>query len=114
MPAEHRMAILSVPGDRRDEDLRAVGALASRMDYVIFKEHERYRRGRAPGEAARMLAESLLATGFPADRVAHFDDERVAVEHAIGIMRHGSVVAIMADDGSAVQEQLRPYLLAEE
>ncbi|MDB4881305.1 MAG: cphA [Gemmatimonadetes bacterium] len=109
LPAEHRMAILSVPGDRRDEDLREIGALAARMDYVIFKEHERYRRGREPGEAARMLAEGLLATGFPAERVAHFDDERDAVAHAIGVMRHGGVVAIMADDGLAVLEQLRPY-----
>ena len=114
MPADYRMAILSVPGDRRDEDMRTIGALAAGLDYVIFKEHERYRRGRPAGEAARMLAEALLATGFPADRVVHFDDERVAVAHAIGIMRPGTVVAIMADDGSAVLDQLRPHIAAEE
>ena len=114
MPAEHRMAILSVPGDRRDEDLREIGALASKMDYVIFKEHERYRRGREPGEAARMLADALTATGFPAERVAHFDDEREAVAHALGIMRPDGVVAIMADEPPGVLEQLGPYLPAKE
>jgi cyanophycin synthetase len=105
-PSEQRMALISVPGDRRDEDLREIGRLAAGMDYVIFKEHEHYRRGRAPGEGARLLAEGLLATGYSPDRVATFDDERQAVEHAIELMRPGSVVAVIAD-GPDVLEQFR-------
>ena len=112
MPASRRMAVLSVPGDRRDEDLRDVGSRAAGMDYVIFKEHEHYRRGRAAGESARLLAEGLLATGFPPDRVATFAEERDAVEHAIGLMRTGDVIAIVAD-APQVLEQLQPYLLPE-
>jgi cyanophycin synthetase len=110
-PAVHRMALLSVPGDRRDEDLRDIARHAARMDYVIFKEHSAYRRGREPGEVARIMTEALLATGFPADRVAPFADERDAVDHAMGLMRHGGVVAIIADDSAAVLEQLGPYLM---
>ena len=108
-PATHRMAVISVPGDRRDEDLREVGRLAAPMDYVIFKEHEHYRRGRAPGESARLLADGLLATGFAPERVATFPEEREAVAHAISRMRPGSVVAIIAD-APDVLEQFRPYL----
>jgi cyanophycin synthetase len=81
------------------------------MDYVIFKEHERYRRGRPPGESARLLAEGLLATGFPADRVATIDDELAAVAHALERMAPGTVTAIIADDGAAVLEMLRPHLV---
>jgi cyanophycin synthetase len=97
MPAVHRMAVISVPGDRRDEDLREVGRRAAAMDYVIFKEHPTYRRGRAPGESARLLTEGLLETGFPADRIATFEQEREAVEHVIGLMRQGDIVALIAD-----------------
>ncbi len=110
LPAERRIAVISVPGDRRDEDLREVGALAAGMDYVIFKEHEHYRRGRAPGEGARVLAEGLLATGFAPDRVATFREESDAVAHAIGLMCPGSVVALIVD-GPEVVEQFHPYLV---
>jgi hypothetical protein len=82
-PAEHRIALISVPGDRRDEDLREIGRLAARMDYVIFKEHEHYGRGRAPAESARLLADGLLATGYPPERLATFDEECQAVTHAM-------------------------------
>jgi len=108
-PAEHRMALISVPGDRRDEDLREIGRLAAGMDYAIFKEHEHYRRGRAPGESARFLADGLLGTGYAPEHVATFAEEREAVAHAIELMRPGSVVAIIADAPDVV-EQFRPYL----
>ena len=108
MPAVHRMAVISVPGDRRDEDLREVGRRAAGMDYVIFKEHEPFRRGRKPGESAALLAEGLLATGYPKERVATFDNERGAVQHAIGLMRQGDVVVIVADSDQAL-ELFDPY-----
>jgi cyanophycin synthetase len=109
-PAEQRMAIISVPGDRRDEDLREVGRLAAGMDYVIFKEHEHYRRGRAPGESARLLADGLLDTGFPLERIALFDDEAEAVAHAIERMKPGTVVAVIADAPETVA-LFTPYLV---
>jgi cyanophycin synthetase len=109
MPAEYRIAVISVPGDRRDEDLRAVGKLAAEMDYVIFKEHEPLRRGRPAGESAGLLADGLLATGFPRERVATFATEREAVDHAIGLMRPGSIVTIVADSPDAL-EAFRPLL----
>jgi cyanophycin synthetase len=109
MPAEYRIAVISVPGDRRDEDLRAVGKLAAEMDYVIFKEHEPLRRGRPAGESAGLLADGLLATGFPRERVATFATEREAVDHAIGLMRAGSIVTIVADSPDAL-EAFRPLL----
>ena len=114
LPATHRMALIAVPGDRRDEDMREVARLARSLDYVIFKEHEAYRRGRPAGEGARIMADALLETGFPADRVAAFAEEERALNHALTLMRPGGVVAIMADDAAAVLEQLRPYMKPKE
>jgi cyanophycin synthetase len=113
MPAAHRMAIISVPGDRRDEDLREVGRRAAQMDYVIFKEHEPFRRGRKPGESAALLAAGLLETGYPNERIATFDNERDAVQHAIGLMRRGDVVVLVADSDQAV-ELFDPYRVDDE
>jgi cyanophycin synthetase len=111
LPADRRMAMLGVPGDRRDEDLREVGRLCSGLDLAIFKEHADYRRGRPPGEAARMMAEGALSAGMPPDRVWSFDEEASAVVALLDVMRAGDVVALIADDAASVREQLRPYAL---
>jgi UDP-N-acetylmuramyl tripeptide synthase len=112
-PAEHRFALLMMPGDRRDEDMRGVAALAGAMDYVFFKEHENYRRGREPGEIAGIMRQALIDTGFPAERVLAFEHECDAVDQVIAMMQPGDVVAITADDANAVLEQFRPYLPAD-
>jgi cyanophycin synthetase len=110
MPATRRLALLSVPGDRRDEDLREVGRLCAGLDLAIFKEHADYRRGRAAGEAAHIMADGARSAGVPRDRVWSFDDEEDAVAAALDVMQPGDVVVLIADDASAVREQLRPYV----
>ncbi len=110
MPAQRRIALLSAPGDRRDEDLSGLGALATRLDLVIFKEHEVYRRGREPGAINAIMRGGLLATGFPAERTLSFVEEHEAVAHVMEIMRQGDVVVIVADDTAAVRQQLAPIM----
>jgi cyanophycin synthetase len=105
------MALLGVPGDRRDEDLREVGRLCAGLDLAVFKEHAHYRRGRAPGETARIMAEGALSAGMPPDRVWSFDDEAAAVAATLDVMQAGDVLALIADDADAVREQLGPYVL---
>jgi cyanophycin synthetase len=114
MPARRRLALLGVPGDRRDEDLHEVGRLCAGLDLAIFKEHAHYRRGRAPGEAARIMADGARSAGMPPDRIWSFDDEAAAVAAALDVMQPEDVIVLIADDAAAVREQLRPYLLAEQ
>jgi cyanophycin synthetase len=106
MPARRRMALLSAPGDRRDDDLREIGRLADGLDLVIMKEHAVYRRGRAPGAIAELMAEGLRATGFPDDRILTFTEEHDAVAHVMSVMEPGDIVIIIADDTKAVAAQL--------
>jgi cyanophycin synthetase len=111
IPAGQHLALISAPGDRRDEDLRAIGRLAGGMDVAIFKEHDHYRRGREPGAIARLMTDALLETGFPADRTATFVEEPDAIAYALGLMHPGDVALIVTDDLPAATEQLRPYLV---
>ena len=64
MPAARRIGVVTMPGDRRDEDLRELGEIVSVLDYVVVKEHDQYRRGRPAGDVARLIAEGLEAAAW--------------------------------------------------
>ncbi len=110
-PATRRLALLSAPGDRRDDDLREIGRIAASLNVVIPKEHEVYRRGRVPGAINALITEGLVEAGHPAERIVSFVEEHDAVSYLLDIMRPGDVAAIIADDTAAVAEQLRPWLV---
>ena len=60
-----RIVVLAGPGDRRDEDLRAIAqAVAGRFDHYICRRDDNL-RDRAPDEVPRIMAETLLAAGVP-------------------------------------------------
>ena len=67
-------------------------------------KYERYRRGRPARQGARLLAEGLLAIGFPPERVVTFNEEADAVAHVIDVMRPGDIVVIIADAASVLRE----------
>jgi cyanophycin synthetase len=99
-----------MPGDRRDDDLRELGRLVSGLDYVVIKEHEQYRRGRAPGEVSRLIGEGLEMGGLGADRHESVQAEDAAVERAVSRMEPGDLAVILADDVPAVLAQLAPLV----
>lgn len=110
MEAGRRIGVVTMPGDRRDDDLRELGQIVSVLDYVVVKEHEHYRRGRPPGEVARMIGEGLEAGGLGADRREEVFPEPEAVARALEIMRPGDVVVILADDVPDVLAQVQPLM----
>jgi cyanophycin synthetase len=111
--ARRSIGLVTMPGDRRDEDLRELGAAAAGFDYVIAKEHPRYLRGRAAGEVARLIGEGIEAAGAGPDRWEAVLSEPEAVERALGMMEDGDLVLIVADDTAAVLAQLRPHVVEE-
>ncbi|HEX5871349.1 MAG TPA: cyanophycin synthetase, partial [Longimicrobium sp.] len=111
--ARRCIGLVTMPGDRRDEDLRELGRAASGLDYVIAKEHPRYLRGRSPGGVARLIGEGLEEGGLPADRWETVLSEPEAVDRAMGMMEDGDLVLIVADDTAAVLAQLQPHVIPE-
>jgi cyanophycin synthetase len=109
--ARRTIGLVTMPGDRRDEDLRELGCAAAGFDYVIAKEHPRYLRGRAPGEVARLIGEGLEGGGLPADRWESVLHEPDAVARGLEMMEDGDLVLIVADDTEAVLAQVRPHVV---
>jgi cyanophycin synthetase len=106
LPARRRIGVLAAPGDRRDEDIRAVGRHGGGLDYVIVKEDDD-RRGRAPGETAQLIVEGLREAGVPMDQIETVHSELDAIERAVSMLEPNDVAVVLADDVRAVLERVR-------
>jgi cyanophycin synthetase len=111
MRHRHRRVIgmVNIPGDRRDEDMREMGALATRyFDEIIFRE-DPARRGRRPGEIVSLLSEGALAAGFPEERIRRILDEDQAAEACFGMAEPGDLVVLTPTDVDAMWKQVLDY-----
>ena len=106
LPARRRIGVLAAPGDRRDEDIRAVGRLAAGLDHVIVKEDED-RRGRDPGETAALIVEGLREGGTPAERIEVITSEITALERAVSLLESNDLAVVLTDDVGSVLERAR-------
>jgi cyanophycin synthetase len=106
LEARRRIGVLAAPGDRRDEDVREMGRLCARLDRIILKEDDD-RRGRAPGEVARLLEQGLLLGGLSRERIETVFAEHEAVSRALGAMQDGDLLVVLAEDVSAVLAAVR-------
>ncbi|HEX9993207.1 MAG TPA: Mur ligase family protein [Acidimicrobiales bacterium] len=91
-----RVAI-GTAGDRRDEDLVAMGEVAGRgADQVVICEKPTYLRDRDPVEMVELLREGVRRGGRP--DVPDFPDELSALVALVGPSRPGDVVAVMCHE----------------
>jgi len=95
-PAQKRFCVLTVPGDRRDDDIRNAGRLCARFDRVIIKE-DIDRRGRAPGEIAELLTEGLVDAGMDPGRIEVRYEEGEAVRRGLDLLGEDDLLVIHAD-----------------
>lgn len=92
-----RVLVIAAPGDRRDEDVRAMAAAAAgHFDRYVCKSDDRL-RGRGEAEIPEMLRDALVDAGVDAGAVDVVPDEAEAVEHALSLARPGDLVVVFAD-----------------
>ena len=105
--------MITVPGDRRDEDIRAVGRLCARLDRVIIKE-DNDRRGRAPGrDRGAAGARGCARAGLHGDQIEVVPDRGGrGGPLRCEVIGDGDLLVILADDVTAVLAQLRPHASA--
>jgi cyanophycin synthetase len=99
------IGIFGVPGDRADSVLQESARIAARIfDRIVIKEDDD-KRGRQPGEVARLLRETIAAEhpDLPCEMVL---DEREALEAGLAAMRGSDVAVMFYDDLEAVREVL--------
>jgi len=116
MRPRHRRVIgmINIPGDRRDEDMREMGALAARyFDEIIFRE-DPARRGRKPGEIVTLLAEGALSAGFPEERITRILDEDEAAKLCLRRAQPGDLVVLTPTDVEAMWRQVLDFRIPPE
>jgi cyanophycin synthetase len=104
--AGQRVCVLAAPGDRRDEDIRAIAAAAAgHFDRYICKADD-HRRGRGYDEVPQMLRGELTDKGVDDSAVKVIPGEVDAINAALEGGREGDLVVIFGDDIERCWEQI--------
>ncbi|MBL4891988.1 MAG: cyanophycin synthetase [Rhizobiaceae bacterium] len=101
-----RIAVIAVPGNRRDEDVfEATEILSGHFDHYICKADDN-RRNRGHDEIPKMLQEGFLKNEVDADTIEIIPDEVEAVSKALEMAREGDLVVIFGDDSVRCWKQI--------
>ncbi len=105
-----RIGVIATAGDRRDQDMRDLGAEAAKhFDLIIIREDERG-RGRKLGDTAALVEEGArqaLVTGGRAKEVLVVLDEIEATRAAVSRANPGDLVVLCVDRARAVWDELQ-------
>lgn len=116
LPNKYRTVVMTVPGDRRDDDIREMGQIAGNAFDRIVIRHGHYLRGRDPGEITKLIQEGIARTGKDL-QVRVIPQSREAIQHAIKYGRKGELVVTLADivpDDIGYVQEIRDKLLEEQ
>ncbi|MGH2684725.1 MAG: cyanophycin synthetase, partial [Actinomycetota bacterium] len=115
--ANLRVAVIATPGDRLEDDMRALGRVGARhFDEVIVREDVN-KRGREPGETAAIVMEGVQEAIRDGARAGHAEiiiDEMEAVRAALDRSRPGDLVVLCVDYARDVLRELEARRLQNE
>ncbi len=93
-----KIVVLTMPGDRRDEDVTEVAQIAAgHFDHYICRRDDNL-RGREPREVPEMLRDGLIAGGVDPAAIEIIEHEEQANATAMGMARSGDLVLLLADN----------------
>lgn len=107
----HRRTIgcVSIPGDRRDPDILAMGAAAASLfDHIVFREKPDG-RGRRPGEVIGLLRQGAVRAGCAEDRIEGVPREADAIAACLGKAGPGDLVVLLPTDVEAAWAQVLAF-----
>ncbi len=92
-----RICSLAAPGDRRDEDIKAIARHAAGVfDHYICRRDDNL-RGREDTEVPEMMRAELIAAGVPETAIEIVPSEQAAVNHALLVAQTDDLVVLFAD-----------------
>jgi cyanophycin synthetase len=104
-----RIGVVATAGDRRDEDMLELGAVAAEHFDVLVVREDQALRGRSRGQVAALVAEGAaarIAEGARCKQVEVVLDEIRAVHEAMARANPGDVVVLCVDKHGAVLAEL--------
>jgi cyanophycin synthetase len=103
------IGVVSIPGDRRDEDILEMGAIAADMfDDLIFRELPDG-RGRPAGSVLSLLTQGALEAGFPAEHLHRILSETRSIDAALRMARPGDLVLVFPTAVDAAWTQVTAF-----
>ena len=103
--APRSVAMLAIPGDRSDDDARALATAAVGIfDGLVIREGNT--RGRAPGETATVLREAALAAGMPQHEIRVVLDEVEAAHETVDHAGPGGLALIFVTHAKVIWDEM--------
>jgi cyanophycin synthetase len=97
MDGSPKVGIISGTGDRRDEDIRELGAISAKhFDEIIIRQ-DRHLRGRTAENIVELLVEGINSNKMKDIPVTIIYNEKEAIMHAYNTAKPGSLITIMCD-----------------
>jgi cyanophycin synthetase len=105
-PLGRRIVAVTCPGDRRDEDVRAIArTVAGKFDaYVSHPDDDP--RGRQPMEVPQMIRDELIAQGVAPEAITLAASERDSVQTALEMARPNDLVLVFCEAITATWKQI--------
>jgi cyanophycin synthetase len=101
-----RLVVLTMPGDRRDEDIAEVaGITAGLFDHYLLKRDD-HPRGRGHDEVPRLIEAGLLKHGVGPERITVIVDEQQAVQTALEMAQPNDLLLVFGDNISRCWKQI--------
>jgi len=97
MEGTPKVGIISGTGDRRDEDIRELGAISAKYFDEIIIRQDKHLRGRTAENIVELLIEGINSQKDRKIPVTVILNEKAAIMHAYKTAKPGSLITIMCD-----------------
>lgn len=104
----NKVGVITGVGDRRDEDISALGEEAAKIFDEIIIRHDNDMRGRTYDEIDRLLSIGIHKIDARKP-ISYYSSECEAVEQVLKEGKPGSVLVVLIDNVSAVTELISKY-----
>jgi cyanophycin synthetase len=101
--------VLSIPGDRRDEDILGLGRLAGTIFDELYFREDPGGRGRPRGEVLKLLEQGAIEGGASPDRVHLIQSEAAATMAALMAAKTGDLLVITPTDVTGTWHQITSF-----
>jgi cyanophycin synthetase len=103
------IGVLSIPGDRRDEDIREMGRIAGGIFDELFFREDPGNRGRPRGEVMNLLEEGAIQGGAAPEAIHLISGEAAATAAALMAAGPGELLVITPTDVFGTWQQVLDF-----